>query len=103
MSHLSTWISVHGSRMLMMLAAMIFLPGAHRPLQGATPFPNISELPAVHELPDPLVSFAGKRITTKDEWNEKRRPELKALFQHYMYGYMPEPPGNVSATVDRED
>jgi hypothetical protein len=88
--------------MLMMLAAMV-LPWGLRPLQGATPFPEISELPAVHELPDPLVSFAGKRITDKDEWNEKRRPELKALFQHYMYGYMPQPPGNVSATVDRED
>ena len=31
----------------------------------------------------------GERVTTRQQWFEQRRPELKALFQHYMYGRVP--------------
>src|SRR5687768_10138102 len=54
-------------------------------------FPTASELPERVDLPDPLVMLDGKRIATKEEWFDKRRPELQALFQHYMYGYCPAP------------
>jgi hypothetical protein len=33
----------------------------------------------------------GRKITTREQWFEQRRPELKALFQHYMYGWFPAP------------
>jgi hypothetical protein len=69
---------------------------------GAGPFPPVAELPAQGELPDPLVSFGGERIRTKEQWTSQRRPELKALFQHYMYGYFPAPPP-IAARVRRED
>jgi hypothetical protein len=58
----------------------------------ADEFPDIDKLPSVKQLPDPLVMFDGKRVTTKEHWNSERKPELKALFQHYMYGNMPPPP-----------
>jgi len=48
-----------------------------------------SELPERSELPDPLVTFDGKRVGTAEEWRDVRRPELKQLFQHYVYGYLP--------------
>jgi hypothetical protein len=35
------------------------------------------------------------------QWEQERRPELRLLFQHYMYGYVPRPPSNVRAVVDR--
>ena len=54
-------------------------------------------------MPDPLVMFNGERVTCKEQWVAQRRPELKALFQHYMYGYMPEAPAHVEATLERED
>lgn len=44
------------------------------------------------EPPDPFTMMDGTRITTKEDWYAKRRPELKALFQHYVYGYMPPAP-----------
>jgi hypothetical protein len=56
------------------------------------PFPPVSQLPARAEFPDPLLTLAGKRVETAEQWLRERRPELKALFQHYMYGYFPEPP-----------
>ena len=52
-------------------------------------FPDVSKLPSRPDLPDPLVMFNGDRVTTKEQWVDKRRPELKALFQYYMYGDLP--------------
>src|SRR4029079_6646804 len=67
---------------------------------GAQPkFPPVAQLPARPELPDPLTMFNGDRVTTKDQWFRQRRPELKALFEHYMYGHMP--PGQASFAVRR--
>jgi hypothetical protein len=65
-------------------------------------FPEPAKLPAVAELPDPLVMLSGKRVTSKEAWLSKRRPELKALIQHYMYGYLP-PPEKITAKVEHED
>jgi hypothetical protein len=66
-------------------------------------FPPASKLPARPELPDPLTLFDGKKVTTKEEWVNKRRPELKELFQHYMYGYFPPKPDNLQFKLERVD
>ena len=60
-------------------------------------FPEVSKLPSQPGLPDPLVMSGGepgrpKPVADKEQWIARRRPELKALFQHYMYGYMPPAP-----------
>ncbi len=46
--------------------------------------------------------FDGTPVTTKKMWVDKRRPELKTLFQHYMYGTMPPSP-KMKFTVERVD
>lgn len=66
-------------------------------------FPEVSKLPSRPGLPDPLEMFDGGRVTNKEQWVEKRRPELKALFQYYMYGFTPPAPDNMKFTVERED
>lgn len=65
-------------------------------------FPAPATLPVKKELPDPLVMFNGKPVTTKEQWQNERRPELKKLFQHYMYGTAPPAP-KVNAKVERTD
>jgi len=55
------------------------------------PLPAPETLPVQEKLPDPLVAFDGRKIASKDEWFAKRRPELKRLFEHYMYGRFPAP------------
>lgn len=55
-------------------------------------FPDVASLPSRPELPDPLTTLDGKKITTVADWNAVRKPELKDLFQHYMYGYLPAKP-----------
>jgi len=62
----------------------------------------VDSLPEKPELPEALVAMDGTPITTAEEWHEKRRPELVALFQHYMYGFAPESPGIV-ARIERDD
>lgn len=71
----------------------------------ATPadFPPPNKLPASTEMPNPTVMLDGTKIATQKDWEAKRRPELKELFQHYMYGKYPAKPGKVTAKVLFED
>ena len=75
-------------------AVLVSRPGAMR---------DVGELVSRPELPDPLVMFGGERVETKKQWLKKRRPELTALFQHYMYGTMPPAPWKPQFTVERVD
>ena len=68
----------------------------------AADFPAPASLPASPEPPDPLVMRDGSRVTTKEQWLTRRAPELRALFQHYMYGARPAARA-VTGTVVRED
>lgn len=65
---------------------------------AAAVFPPPAQLPPQPALPDPLVRFDGQPVKTAREWLTRRRPELKALFQHYMYGHLPPPARKVTAT-----
>jgi hypothetical protein len=69
----------------------------------AADFPKPADLLAKPELPDPLVMLNGERVASKDDWFKKRRPELKELFQHYMYGYPPSQSVKIDAKIERED
>lgn len=65
-------------------------------------FPDASTLPQQSAPPDPLVMFDGRRVSSPSQWLRERRPELKALFEHYMYGSIPPRPGSVTAHVSAE-
>ena len=43
----------------------------------AADLPPVSKLPPRPELPDPLVMLNGDRVTGKEQWFTRRRPELK--------------------------
>lgn len=45
-------------------------------------------LPIVSDLPDPFAFADGRKVTTAEAWGE-RAEELREMYQHYMYGYMP--------------
>ncbi|MDR1280768.1 MAG: alpha/beta hydrolase [Opitutaceae bacterium] len=55
----------------------------------------IASLPAMSDsaspvaLPDPLVAGNGVRITSPEQWETLRRPELLGLFQEHVYGKNP--------------
>ena len=72
------------------------------PAAGAD-FPAPDKLPAKPDLPDVLTALDGTKTATKEQWNAKRRPELKALFEHYMYGTQPATPAKVSSKVLFDD
>src|SRR5687767_13233708 len=65
-------------------------------------FPAPAALPPRAELPDPLVMFDGRKVETREQWEKERKPELRALFQHYMYGHLP-PKTELRAGVRRSD
>ena len=64
--------------------------------------PTPDKLPIKADLPDPLALFEkGAKVTSKEQWENRRRPELKHLFEHYMYGTAPRAP-KVNAKVERK-
>ena len=66
-------------------------------------FPPFESLPAKPGMPDPLVMLDGARVTAQEEWTAKRKPQLRALFQHYMYGFFPSAPAQIASRVLFED
>jgi hypothetical protein len=73
-------------------AALLAALDAALPRHAGADFPPASHLPARTGFPDPLVFFDGRKVETKGQWEKERRPELKELFQHYMYGRLPPVP-----------
>ena len=72
-------------------------------LSAADSVPEAAKSQAQSKWPDPLVSSSGAAVTTKKLWVNSRRPELKEMFQHYMYGTMPAAPAKIVSTLERED
>jgi hypothetical protein len=68
----------------------------------AVDFPPATDLPANAGFPDPLVARDGSRIATRAQWEKTRVPELRALFEHYMYGRQPAA-AKPTVTLVRED
>ncbi|UCE07110.1 MAG: acetylxylan esterase [bacterium] len=64
--------------------------------------PPVEDLPEQADLPDPLKMMDGTPVNTKEDWFNKRRPELKQLFQHYVYGYLPPKPP-MKVTIVKQD
>ncbi|HUY88563.1 MAG TPA: acetylxylan esterase [Pirellulales bacterium] len=87
------------ARRALVLGSIIITNGVL--IQAADKFPPVSELPANPNLPDPLVMLDGQRVKSKAEWFAKRRPELKELFQYYMYGSAPPAPEKIEVKVER--
>jgi len=54
------------------------------------------------QLPNPLLMNDGTEVKTRKQWEEKRRPELKALFQEHMYGQLPPKPEKIHFKVASE-
>lgn len=51
---------------------------------------------APYTLPELLVTQAGKKVTSAEQWTEERRPEVLALFQQHVFGRTPGNWGKVS-------
>ena len=84
---------------LLLAAGLIVACGAPA---ATNSFPAFSALPSQSALPDPLVMLDGRKVTSKAQWAKERRPELLALFQHYMYGSLPPKPQHQKAVVTGE-
>jgi hypothetical protein len=67
----------------------------------AQEYPDPEKLPVLDQLPDPLVMLDGTKVANADDWTYQRKPELKRLFQHYMYGYLPDAPKVVGTVVSQ--
>ncbi len=76
-------------------AVSALLLGGSAAAQTPRAFPELSSLPPQPAMPDPLVMLDGRRVASQAQWFNERRPELKALFTHYMYGPIPPKPAHL--------
>ena len=60
-----------------------------------------SKVPA-YTLPDPLIFYNGKKVTSKEDW-EKRRTEIFRIFEHEVYGISPVWNGKLTASEISSD
>ncbi|HZH73270.1 MAG TPA: acetylxylan esterase [Mariniphaga sp.] len=56
-----------------------------------------------YTLPDVLVTEAGKKVTTTQEWEQTRRPEILKLFENHVYGQVPKDFDNIKFKVTNKD
>jgi hypothetical protein len=85
----------HHPRLLVVILSMIAASAAG-PAAASKKLPLPHQLPAQSDFPDILTMFDGSPVATHEDWRQRRRPELRDLFQHYMYGRLPANPQRVA-------
>jgi hypothetical protein len=55
------------------------------------------------DIPDPLTTNGGQKVTTPQMWRDTRRPELVEMFEKYVYGRVPKNIPKVSWSVTATD
>lgn len=74
------------------------------PMAAAEEFNYDEAKVTAYSLPDPLVAANGSRVEDATAWREKRRPELRRLFESEVYGRTPigRPEGMAWRTVSEK-
>jgi len=65
-------------------------------------YPDDPSMPA-YSLPDPLITASGRAVTTAEQWQNVRRPEILELFRTNVYGRVPATKYEKSFEVTHED
>ena len=58
---------------------------------------------APYTLPDPLRLESGEKVSTPEQWREKRRPQILELFRSQVYGRSPSQPEGMHFEVRGKD
>ena len=82
-----------GSMSVIAAACLVFWTPWAQAADNAA-MPAVKDLPVRAAMPDPLVQGDGQKITTPQQWNQ-RREEIKRILEYYALGHRPPPPGNV--------
>ncbi|MBC6366898.1 acetylxylan esterase [Algoriphagus sp. AK58] len=85
---------------LAVLLASILIPQIT--MSQTQPNYDESKVPALH-LPDPFVSEKGKLISSVEDWEKLRRPEIFSLFESEVYGQLPTDFNAISFEVVKEN
>lgn len=53
-----------------------------------------------YQLPDPLVTTEGNRVTTVEQWVSQRRPQIMGMFASTIYGHVPLPESPIEVNYE---
>ncbi len=72
------------------------------PVKGQRPGFNYDESKVPkYTLPELLKTADGRQITTSDEWEKIRRPEIQKLFENQVFGKSPDKPQGMTFEVKK--
>lgn len=71
-------------------AVLLFIGWAHSNAAEFVANYDESKVPSF-TLPNPLVTEDGSPVTSPEQWNGVRRPEIVSLFEKHVYGISPKP------------
>jgi hypothetical protein len=93
------------NNVLALLLYVVVVTGALTGMARAQKFqPNYDESKVPDfTVPDPLITQAGQKVTTAEQWNKERRPEILKLFQTSTYGKSPGKPKDLHFEVTAVD
>jgi endo-1,4-beta-xylanase len=80
-------------------ASAAMLDRAIKALRRKGKYPDPYDLTSIAFLPDPFAFVNGNKVRSMDEWISRKK-EIRDLAQYYEYGYMPEAPEAVEASVN---
>ena len=87
-----------------LLCACLLFVAAHIEAREAKEYDsdvNYDESKVPHyDLPDPLLTAEGKRVTNVQQWQDIRRPQILALFSNLLYGHVPQPESPIQTDYD---
>ena len=72
------------------LAFLLVLGLAYSSSVTADEFNYDESLVPQFELPDPLTTEAGDKVASIESWQSVRRPEILQLFEHHVFGRVPQ-------------
>ena len=82
-------------RIAILITAACITCAAHSEPSADTHIKLVAELPEIVGLADPLIFADGTKVTSKLDW-QRRRAELKKLFEEYEYGSLPALPERIN-------
>jgi hypothetical protein len=79
-------------------AILLILTSTHARSDDPPSKKPAADLPEIKLLPNPFAFLDGSSVRTREDWDRRRR-ELKGLFEDYEYGHLPPRPEKVSIIV----
>lgn len=77
---------------ILLIFILLFTTTASAQEETAMNYTDPKVLPKIDGMPDLFTFLDGTKVETREDW-QKRKAEIKGLYEYYLYGYLPKKSG----------